>query len=236
MRDNTKTNGRLIVVEGLDGSGKSTQISLLRKWLEAQGVKVSFTEWNSSGLVKSATRRGKKKQMFTPSTFSLLHATDFADRYEQMIFPQLKAGYIVLADRYTYTAYARDVVRGCDREWVRKTYNFAIEPHISFFFRLPLEIALERVLSGRSRIKFYEAGMDMGLSLDPRESFKIFQDKISEEYERIIKEFNFEIIDATQSIKEQQDLIRKIVSEKINLYDFRYKNLNIVKFDRRGIL
>jgi len=236
MRDNTKTNGRLIVVEGLDGSGKSTQISLLRKWLEAQGVKVSFTEWNSSGLVKSATRRGKKKQMFTPTTFSLLHATDFADRYEQMIFPQLKAGYIVLADRYTYTAYARDVVRGCDREWVRKTYNFAIEPHISFFFRLPLEIALERVLSGRSRIKFYEAGMDMGLSLDPRESFKIFQDKISEEYERIIKEFNFEIIDATQSIKEQQDLIRKIVSEKINLYDFRYKNLNIVKFDRRGIL
>ncbi|HIH40500.1 MAG TPA: dTMP kinase [Halobacteria archaeon] len=236
MKDNTEVNGRLIVVEGLDGSGKSTQVSLLRKWLEAQGIKVSFTEWNSSELVKSATRRGKKKQMFTPTTFSLLHSTDFADRYEEMIFPQLKAGYIVLADRYTYTAFARDVVRGCDKEWVRKAYNFAIEPHISFFFKLPLEVALGRVLSGRSRIKFYEAGMDMGFSIDPKESFKIFQNKISEEYERIIKEFNFEVIDATRSIKEQQDRIREIVSKKIDLYDFRYKNLNIVRLDRRGML
>ncbi|RZN63917.1 MAG: dTMP kinase [Candidatus Methanoliparum thermophilum] len=236
MRDNTEINGRLIVVEGLDGSGKSTQVSLLRKWLESQDVKVSFTVWNSSDLVKKATRRGKKKQMFTPTTFSLLHCTDFADRYEQMILPQLKAGYIVLADRYAYTAFARDVVRGCDREWVRKIYNFAIEPHISFFFRLPLEVALGRVMIGRSMIKFYEAGMDMGFSVDPKESFRIFQDKISEEYERIIKEFNFEVIDATRPIKEQQDNIREIVSKKIDLYDFKYKSLNIVKFDRRGIL
>jgi len=236
MKDNTEVKGRLIVVEGLDGSGKSTQVSLLRKWLEAQGIKVSFTEWNSSELVRSATRRGKKKQLFTPTTFSLLHCTDFADRYEQIIFPQLKAGYIVLADRYTYTAFARDVIRGCEREWVRKLYNFAVEPHISFFFRLPLEIALERVLSGRSRIKFYEAGMDLGFSIDPKESFKIFQNKISEEYEKIIKEFNFEVIDATRPIKEQQNRIREIVSEKINLNDFRYKNLSIVRMDRRGIL
>ena len=103
--------GKLIAAEGLDGSGKSTQIYLIKRWLELEGYKVAFTEWNSSSLVKDATRKGKKRQILTPTTFSLIHSTDFADRYERQILPLLRAGYIVLADRYVYTAFARDAVR-----------------------------------------------------------------------------------------------------------------------------
>ena len=105
--------GRLIAVEGLDGSGKSTQIYLLKRWLELQGLKVYFSEWNSSELVKSATSKGKKRELLTPTTFSLIHATDFADRYERHLVPLVRAGYLVLCDRYIFTAFARDVVRGC---------------------------------------------------------------------------------------------------------------------------
>ena len=120
--------GRLIAVEGLDGSGKSTQIYLLKRWLELQGLKVYFSEWNSSPLVRKTTRRGKKKEMFKPATFSLMHATDFADRSERYITPLLKAGAIVCADRYAYTAFARDVARGVSRRWVRNLYSFSTRP------------------------------------------------------------------------------------------------------------
>src|SRR3989441_9441047 len=111
--------GKLMVVEGIDGSGKSTQIKLLHKWLASRGVQVFFTEWNSSALVRQATKRGKKKNLLTPSTFSLLHATDFADRLTYHIVPYLKAGMTVLADRYIYTAFARDIARGVDSKWVK---------------------------------------------------------------------------------------------------------------------
>ena len=127
--------GRLIVVEGIDGSGKSTQISLLSQWLRRRGYAVTFSEWNSSPLVRETTRRGKKKEMFTPTSFSLIHATDFADRLEHYMLPLLKAGAVVCADRYAYTAFARDVVRGVDRSWVRNLYRFAIKPSLAFYFK-----------------------------------------------------------------------------------------------------
>jgi dTMP kinase len=130
--------GKLIVVERIDGSGKSTQLALLSQWLRSQEIAVSFSEWNSSDLVRGTTRRGKKKQMFTPTTFSLIHATDFADRMERYIFPLLKAGAVVCADRYAYTAFARDVARGVSRPWVRNLYRFAIRPNLAFYFRVPL--------------------------------------------------------------------------------------------------
>src|SRR5436190_18228776 len=133
--------GRLIVVEGIDGSGKSTQISLLAQWLRSRGYAVAFSEWNSSPLVRETTRRGKKKAMFTPTTFSLIHATDFADRLERYINPLLKAGAVVCADRYAYTAFARDVVRGVDPGWVRNLYRFAPQPSLAFYFKVPLETA-----------------------------------------------------------------------------------------------
>ena len=141
-----KFPGRLIAVEGLDGSGKSTQIYLLKRWLELQGLKVFFSEWNSSDLVKSATSKGKKRELLSPTTFSLIHATDFADRYERQLVPLLRAGYLVLCDRYVFTAFARDVVRGCLPEWVRGIYNFAALPDLTFFFKADLEVSLKRIL------------------------------------------------------------------------------------------
>lgn len=215
--------GKLIAVEGLDGSGKSTQIYLVKRWLELEGYKVFFTEWNSSTLVREATRKGKKRQLLTPTTFSLIHSTDFADRYERQILPLLHAGYIVLADRYIYTAYARDAVRGCDRQWLRQLYSFARTPDITFFFSVPLEIALGRILDGRPQLKYHEAGMDMGYSPDPYESFRIFQGKIYEEYLRMASEFGFVTIDAGRSADVQQRKVRNLIEEKIDLPRFKWR-------------
>ncbi len=139
-----RPRGKLIVVEGIDGSGKSTQIKLLHKWLEARGHQVVFTEWNSSDLVRQATKRGKKKNLLTPTTFSLLHATDFADRLTYRIIPYLKSGMTVLADRYVYTAFARDIARGVDARWVRDLYSFAVKPDAAFYFRVPIDVAVGR--------------------------------------------------------------------------------------------
>jgi dTMP kinase len=206
--------GKLIIVEGIDGSGKSTQLSLLSQWLRSQMIAVAFSEWNSSPLVHETIRRGKKKKMLTPTTFSLLHATDFADRMERYILPLLKAGAVVCADRYAYTAFARDVARGVDRQWVRNLYNFALRPNLSFYFRVPLEVALGRILGGRTAVKYYEAGMDLGLSRDIEESFRIFQGRILDEYEAMTREMGFHVIDATLSIEKQQQQVRDIVRKK----------------------
>lgn len=209
--------GKLIAVEGLDGSGKSTQIYLLKRWLELEGYKVFFTEWNSSDLVRQATRKGKQRHLLTPTTFSLIHATDFADRYERQIMPLLHAGYIVLADRYIFTAFARDSVRGCDRQWLRRLYAFARQPDITFFFNVTLEVALSRILDGRPQLKYHEAGMDLGLSTDPYESFRMFQGKIHEEYLRLADEYDFSKISADDAPELQQKIVRRIVSERIDL-------------------
>ncbi len=166
--------GKLIVVEGIDGSGKSTQLSLLEKWLRFNKIDVFRTEWNSSELVKEITSKGKKKGNLTPTTFSLLHATDFADRFERNILPLLRAGYFVLADRYVYTAYARDVTRGCDSKWVRKVYDFALKPDIAFYFKTPIDIAIDRILSGRPKLKYYELAWILDLSKDVYESLSYF--------------------------------------------------------------
>ena len=207
--------GKLIVVEGIDGSGKSTQMSLLSQWLQSQNLAVAFSEWNSSPLVRETTRRGKKKEILTPTTFSLIHATDFADRLERYIIPLLKAGAIVCADRYAYTAFARDVVRGVGRRWVRNLYRFALRPNLAFYFRVPLDVALNRILGGRDAIKYYEAGMDLELSRDIEESFRIFQGRILEEYDAMADEMGFHVIDATGSIEEQQQQMRKIVMKEL---------------------
>ena len=205
--------GKLIVVEGIDGSGKSTQISLLSHWLRSQGYAVAFSEWNSSPLVRQTTRRGKRKEMFTPTTFSLIHATDFADRMESYILPLVKAGAIVCADRYAYTAFGRDVARGVSRRWLRNLYSFAMRPSIAFYFRVPLDVAVGRILGGRDAIKYYEAGMDLGLSRDTEESFRIFQGRILDEYEAMAEEMGFHVIDATLSIEAQQKRMRQIVKK-----------------------
>jgi dTMP kinase len=210
--------GRLIIVEGIDGSGKSTQLQLLQKWLLNSKYRVFFTEWNSSALVKETIKYGKKKNLLTPTTFSILHATDFADRLAHLITPPLKAGMVVCADRYVYTAFARDVVRGVHPEWVRNLYGFAVKPDIGFYFKVPIEVSLKRILTGRVELKFHEAGMDLGLSDDPKESFRLFQTKILDEYDSIAEEYGLTVIDATMSIQKQQTLIREIVKEKLKDY------------------
>jgi dTMP kinase len=211
--------GRLIAVEGIDGSGKSTQLLLLERWLRTRGYPVHFTEWNSSRLVRRAMSRGKKKNLLTPTTFSLLHAVDFADRLTYQILPPLKAGMIVLADRYVYTAFARDVARGVHPDWVRRVYSFALRPDLTLYFRVPIEISLERLLSGRAKLKYHEAGMDVTLAADPVDSFRRFQGRVLAIYDQLGREFGLKSIDATGEIPTQQRLVRKKVQEVLLDYD-----------------
>jgi len=208
-----KLSGRLIVVEGIDGSGKSTQLHLLDKWLRHLGLLVFNTEWNSSEIVKEITSKGKKKALLTPTTFSLLHATDFCDRYERNVLPLLRAGYFVLADRYVYTAYARDTVRGCNPRRVRKIYSFAARPDAAFYYHVPVEVAVKRILTGRPKLKYYEAGMDLNLSNDEYESYRIFQSRIIEEYKAMAATEGFRVMDGSLEIEMQQVLMRRQVAE-----------------------
>jgi len=215
--------GKLIAVEGLDGSGKSTQIYLLKRWLELEGYKVFFTEWNSSFLVKKATKKAKKSKLLTPTTFSLIHCTDFADRYERQIWPLLCAGFIVLADRYFFTAFARDVVRGCNLEWVKNNYSFATLPDITLFFKVAPAVAIGRILDGRPTLKYHEAGMDLNLHPDPYESFKLFQRRINDAYENMAEEFHFTVIDANRPVDIMQRQVRDIVKERIDLPAYKLR-------------
>ena len=187
----------------------------MAKWLAAAGHRVFVTEWNSSALAKAATKTGKKQNALTPMTFSLLHATDFADRLLYKIIPPLKAGMIVLADRYAYTAFTRDVARGVDRQWVRDLYGFAVRPDLAVYFRVPIAVSLDRLLARRVKLKFYEAGMDMGWSTNPTESFRIFQSRVLEEYDALAEEFGLSILDASGSITEQQRVFRRLVSQTL---------------------
>jgi len=217
MGRHEKFPGKLIAVEGLDGSGKSTQIRLVHQWLLGKGCRVFFSEWNSSALVREATRKGKRRQLLTPTTFSLIHATDFADRYERQILPLLRAGYLVLCDRYVFTAFARDAVRGCDRAWLRRMYGFARFPDLTLFFKLPLDVALGRILEGRPQLKHFEAGMDLNLSANITESFRLFQKRVLDEYLDMADEFGFTVMDATQSVHGQQVVVRRLVQDRVDL-------------------
>jgi len=204
--------GTLVCVEGIDGSGKSTQLTLLRDWLKDTGKDVIFTEWNSSELISQTTKLAKKKNMLSPRTFSLLHAVDFADRLKQVIAPALKAGFIVLADRYAYTAFARDVARGVDARWVREVYDFAIKPDLAIYFDIDPKTSLERICSNRAP-KFYEAGMDLKLSSDPYESYMIFQARVIKEYNNMLDEFGIVKLDANDTIHKKQVEIRRMLGQ-----------------------
>ena len=148
-------------------------------------------------------------------TFSLLHATDFADRLLYKIIPPLKAGMIVLADRYAYTAFTRDVTRGVDRQWVRELYSFAVRPDLTLYFRVPIDVSLDRLMARRVKLKFYEAGMDLGWSANPVESFRLFQGKVLDEYDRIVEEFGLDVVNAVSSITEQQRLVRDLIARHV---------------------
>jgi dTMP kinase len=212
-----KYPGALIAIEGLAGSGKSTQVRLLYEWLAGMGCRVFFSEWNTSEIVNEVYRRGKKSKMLTPTTFSLIHATDFADRYDRQILPMVKGGFIVLCDRYVYTPFAVDRVRGCDEAWLRGLYRFAMPADLTFYLDLPIHITMERLSDTRVDPSYFDAGMDLKLSQDLYESYRMFQGRLQGEYLAMAKEFHFNLIDATMGIPEQQQMIRRQIEKEIDL-------------------
>jgi len=200
--------GKLIVLEGTDGVGRSTQAEFLKNWLAIEGYGVTVTEWKSSALISTVIDKAKSKNALNTTTFSLLYATDLADRLHNIILPALRAGLIVIADRYYYTAFARDVVRGADSAWVRKLYGFAVEPDMVFYLQMPLDALLRRIITTRGGLDFYESGRDIGMSTDLYQSFKLYQSNIMQEYERMVDEFKFGVINADEPIDTVQKALR----------------------------
>jgi dTMP kinase len=204
--------GLLIVIEGTDGAGRTTQIQKLREWLAVESYGVVVSEWNTSKLMSPVIEKAKEGNLLNANTFSLLYASDFADRLENIIIPALKAGLIVLADRYTYTAFARDVVRGVSPVWVRKLYKFAPEPDAVFYLKMSCNSLLKRIIA-TSGLDYYESGRDIGLSTDFYESFKLYQRRILAEYSKMAEEYNFVTINGQHSISTIQQQLRDKVGE-----------------------
>jgi dTMP kinase len=200
--------GKIIAVEGTDGVGRSTQIRLLREWLEVQGYGVVETGWTRSELMQPTIDLAKGSNTLNKLTFVLLYATDFADRLEKEIIPALKAGFIVLSDRYIYTAMARAGVRGVDRTWVRNLYGFAIAPHLVFYLKIDDRTLIRRVLQARG-MEYWESGMDMKLGDDIYESFRAYQRALLREYASMADEFGFRVLDARRRIDVIQDELRR---------------------------
>ena len=200
--------GKIIAIEGTDGVGRSTQIQLLREWLEVQGYGVVETGWTRSELMQPTIELAKASNTLNKLTFQLLYATDFADRLEKEIIPALKAGFIVLSDRYIYTAMARAGVRGVDRTWIRNLYGFAIVPHLVFYLRLDEKTLIRRVLQSRG-MDYWESGMDMKLADDIYESFRAYQKSLLKEYASMADEYNFRVLDGRRKIDVIQDELRR---------------------------
>ncbi len=200
--------GKIIAIEGTDGVGRSTQISLLREWLEVQGYGVVETGWTRSALMQPTIEIAKASNTLNKLTFQLLYATDFADRLEKEVIPALKAGFIVLSDRYIFTALARAGVRGVDRTWVRSLYGFAIAPHLVFYLKIDEKTLIRRVLQARG-MDYWESGMDMKLGDDIYESFRAYQKSLLREYTSMSDEFGFRVLDARRKIDVLQDELRR---------------------------
>ncbi len=202
--------GLLVVIEGTDGSGKSTQLELLKKSLQDQSYGVMVSEWKTSRLIADVIDDAKDRNLLNATTYSLLYAADFADRLENQIIPALKSGFVVLLDRYYYTALARDVVRGQNIEWVKNLYDYAPEPDLVFYLDMPVDVLLKRII-GTTGLDFYESGRDVGFSTDFYKSFEIYQNKCLEQYEKMKKLYGFISIDGTKTISE----IHKIMSGEV---------------------
>jgi len=207
--------GLLIVIEGTDGVGRSTQIEKLREWLTIESYGVMVSEWKTSRLMADFIDKAKASNLLNANTFSLLYASDFTERLENNIIPALKAGLIVLVDRYTYTAFARDVVRGVKPEWVKKLYSFAPEPDLVFYLKMPVDILLKRIISA-SGLDYYESGRDIGLSTDFYESFKLYQRRIFAEYAKMANEYAFININGNASINSIQSRMRTKVRQLLD--------------------
>jgi dTMP kinase len=207
--------GLLIAIEGTDGSGRTSQIEKLREWLAIESYGVMVSEWKTSRLMARVIDKAKERNLLNANTFSLLYATDFADRLENNIIPALKAGLIVLTDRYTYTAFVRDVARGVSRNWVKSLYDFVPEPDLVFYLKMPVDVLLKRIIS-TTGLDYFESGRDIGLSTDFYESFKIYQRRILTEYSKLAKEYDFITIDGTQKVSTIQAKMRSRIKELLD--------------------
>jgi dTMP kinase len=209
--DPGELTGALIVVEGPDGSGRSTHIHLLTEWLEQRGYPVARTGLTRSELVSAELDRAKLGNVLSPRTMALFYATDFYDQLENVIVPTMRAGSVVLADRYIFTLMARDRVRGADPEWLESLYSMALVPDAVFYFSVTPETLSERTLSSRRSLDYWESGMDLGLSRDWFTSFQKYQQLMAQEFERLREKYHFEVIDANGSLQDVQFRLRDAI-------------------------
>jgi dTMP kinase len=204
--------GKLIVVEGADGSGRSTQIARLVDWLETSGHATVQVGLKRSSLVSEELERAQEGNILSRTTLGLFYATDFADQLENIILPALKAGFIVLADRYIYTLMARDMVRGVDESWLRNLYGIALEPDAVFYLEVEAEELVQRNLSKNATLDYWESGMDLGLSRDMFDSFVKYQTAMQGAFRRLQKSYGFSIVNGNRSV----DAVTRELRKKIN--------------------
>ncbi len=208
-------DGLLIVVEGTDGAGKSTQVNMLSTFVQNLGYGSIVSEWKTSRLISGLINEAKEKHILNTTTFSLLYAADYADRLENVIIPALEAGFVVILDRYIYTAFVRDGARGHDIKWVKKLYDFAPEPDLVFYLDMPVDKLMKRLIS-TTGLDYFESGRDIGLSTDIYESFKIYQKTCLDEYKKLAKEYDFNVIDGLKSKKEVHSIIKSKVKKVLD--------------------
>src|SRR5881398_3556472 len=200
--------GRLIVIEGTDGVGRSTQLHLLRPWLESSGYAVVDTEMTRSELIGAGLKQAKEGHTLGPITLNLFYATDFVDRFESLILPALRAGFIVLTDRYIYSLMARAIVRGADPLWIRSIYGLALIPDAIFYLRIGVDDLIPRVLQ-RGGFDHWESGMDMKLGEDLFESFVNYQTQMLEQYEEMTSEYGFQVLDASLPVEQLNEQLKQ---------------------------
>jgi dTMP kinase len=192
-------SGKLIVIEGTDGVGRSTQINLLKPWLEQQGHAVLDTGMTRSDLAGKGIKQAKEGHILGRVTLSLFYATDFVDRLEKQIVPALRAGFVVLTDRYIYSLMARAIVRGVDPAWLRNVYSFALQPDAMFYLRIGVDDLIPRVVFSRG-FDYWESGMDLHPSEDMYESFRKYQTALLAQLDNLAEEYHFTVIDATPDV------------------------------------
>lgn len=207
--------GRLIVIEGTDGVGRSTQVALLKEWLEVQGYGVMETGLARSELMSKTIGIAKAGHNLNRLTFSLLYATDLADRLEKIVLPAMRSGFVVIADRYVFAAYARSIARGADPAWIRSVFGFAPVPHLVLYLKIDVDTLVPRVLASR-QMDYWEAGMDMQLGLDPFDSFRRYQRRLIREYNAMARDFKFVPIDARATVGEIHARIRRHVTSLLD--------------------
>jgi len=205
--DPSDLKGKLIAIEGTDGVGRSTHIEMLQEWLEVQGYGVMTTGWTRSNLMSKTIEMAKAGNIVDRWSLSLLYATDFADRLEHQIIPALRSGFVVLTDRYIYTAFARDFVRSADRQWIRDVFGFSLIPDLVCYLRIDVETLALRVIE-TTGMNYWESGMDLRLGGDLYDSFKKYQSLLIEEFDKMAIEFRFNVVDARKSPEEIQDELR----------------------------